>query len=482
MSGSLFEEDGPVPALEDAPADAPLAERMRPRTLEEYVGQEHLVGEGKLLRGILEQGASQSLIFWGPPGSGKTTVARLVARASELRFVPFSAVLSGIKEIRKVMAESERERARSGRRTLLFVDEIHRFNKAQQDAFLPYVERGDILLIGATTENPSFEVIPALLSRSRVLILQPLGIEDVVRILRGALEDGERGLAGQLAASDRALEAIARAADGDARRALTLLETAAGLARAGGARSEGAALDSGGDASTPRSDSSPAPNAASIPSPHPPKGTDAPKDGPGVTESQQNSPKPAIPQLTPALLMEAVQKKQLHYDKGGEEHYNLISALHKSVRNSDATASVYWLTRMLESGEDRRFLARRIIRIAIEDIGLADPGALRACLDADETYHRLGSPEGELALVQAIVHLARAPKDNTAYKAYAQARADIAEHGAGPVPLHLRNASTNLMREAGYGKGYRYAHDDPDAAGEMQCMPDNLQDRDYFAD
>jgi len=476
VSGSLFGEEEVVPAFEEAPADAPLAERMRPRTLEEYVGQEHLVGEGKLLRGILEQGASQSLIFWGPPGSGKTTVARLVARASELRFVPFSAVLSGIKEIRKVMAESELERARSGRRTLLFVDEIHRFNKAQQDAFLPYVERGDILLIGATTENPSFEVIPALLSRSRVLILQPLRIEDVVRILRGALEDGERGLGGQLAASDRALEAIARAADGDARRALTLLETAAGLVQSGGGAQLGrAASGSAGDAPTP-------PPAAPIPNPHPPEGTDAPKDGPGVTESPENSPKPNLPELTPALLMEAVQKKQLHYDKGGEEHYNLISALHKSVRNSDATASVYWLTRMLESGEDRRFLARRIIRIAIEDIGLADPGALRACLDADETYHRLGSPEGELALVQAIVHLARAPKDNTAYKAYAQARADIAEHGAGPVPLHLRNASTNLMREAGYGKGYRYAHDDPDAANEMECMPDGLRDRDYFKD
>ena len=471
MSDSLFEDASDTPQLLDAPADAPLAERMRPRTLEEYVGQEHLVGEGKLLRRVLEEGATQSLIFWGPPGSGKTTVARLVARASSMRFVPFSAVLSGIKEIRTVMVASERERARTGQRTLLFVDEIHRFNKAQQDAFLPYVERGDILLIGATTENPSFEVIPALLSRSRVLVLEPLAMEAVVRILRAALEDRERGLAGCMRASDRALEAIARAADGDARRALTLLETAAGLVvgKDGLARGNGRAAQ-------PSKTTEP---KKPIPNPHPPKGMDAPDDESGDAGCQTNSVKD-VPELTPALLMEAVQRKQLHYDKGGEEHYNLISALHKSVRNSDATAAVYWLTRMLESGEERRYLARRIIRIAIEDIGLADPQALRVCLDADETYHRLGSPEGELALVQAVVYLARASKDNSAYRAYGEARADIQNHGAGPVPLHLRNASTNLMKEAGYGKGYRYAHDDPDAAKEMRCMPENLLDRDYF--
>ena len=434
MSDSLF---GPAHVEistawfdEAVPKDAPLAERMRPRSLEEYCGQAHLVGEGKILRSILETGATQSLIFWGPPGTGKTTVARLVARASAMRFVPFSAVLAGIKEIRKVMAESEQERRHSGRRTLVFIDEIHRVNKAQQDAFLPYVERGDILLIGATTENPSFEVISALLSRSRVLILQPLGIEDVTSILRRALDDEERGLAGAMEATDRALEAIARAADGDARRALTLLETAAGLARA----------------------------------------------------DRETSADGAQPELTPALLMEAVQTRQLHYDKGGEEHFNLISALHKNVRNSNATASIYWLTRMLESGEDRRYLARRLIRIAVEDIGLADPGALRVCLDADETYHRLGSPEGELALIQAVTYMARAKKDNSAYRAYDLARADIKESGAAPVPLHLRNASTNLMKEAGYGKGYRYAHDDPNAADEMECMPDVLAGKDYFED
>lgn len=415
---------------EAAPADAPLAERMRPRSLEEYCGQEHLVGEGKILRSILDTGAKQSMIFWGPPGTGKTTVARLVARASEMHFVPFSAVLSGIKEIRAVMAESESERKRSGRRTLVFIDEIHRFNKAQQDAFLPYVERGDILLIGATTENPSFEVISALLSRSRVLVLEPLRIENVVSILRRALADGERGLGGVMVAKDRALEAIARASDGDARRALTLLETAAGM----------------------------------------------------VTSQSRSVDDGDKPELTPTLLMEAVQKRQLHYDKGGEEHFNLISALHKSVRNSDATASVYWLTRMLESGEDRRYLARRLIRIAVEDVGLADTGALRVCLDADETYHRLGSPEGELALIQAVAYMAKAPKDNSAYKAYDKARADIKEAGAAPVPMHLRNASTMLMKEAGYGKGYRYAHDDPNAADEMECMPDALQGRDYFDD
>jgi putative ATPase len=418
----LFDEEtaraDPLPAPE---AGAPLAERMRPRTLAEFVGQRHLVGEGRILARLLAGEQHQSLILWGPPGSGKTTLARLIAAAGHLRFVPFSAVLSGIKEIKEVMAEAVRMRKRDGEATLLFVDEIHRFNKAQQDAFLPHVERGDILLIGATTENPSFEIVGPLLSRARTVVLQPLGEEELAAILRHAVEDGERGLGGRIAAGEAELLLFARAADGDARRALTLLETAATLLGGAGA-------------------------------------------------------------LTPAVAAEALQEKILRYDKGGEEHYNLISALHKSVRNSDASAAVYWLTRMLAAGEDRRYLARRMIRMAVEDIGLADPAALRVALDATETFERLGEPEGDLALVQAAVYLARAPKSNAIDKAYGRARADVERTSAEPVPLHLRNASTKLMREVGYGKGYRYVHDDPAAATEMTCLPPGLAGRDYFAD
>ncbi len=420
MSGGLFEDDEREDPLAPAPDGAPLAERLRPRSLEEFVGQGHLVGEGKILARVLAGEQRQSLILWGPPGSGKTTLARLIAGAASLRFVPFSAVLSGIKEIKEVMARAGRERARNGRPTLLFVDEIHRFNKAQQDAFLPYVERGDVLLIGATTENPSFEVVGPLLSRARTLVLKPLEGPELVAILRRALDD-DRGLGGRVRAGDEALEAIAAAADGDARRALTLLETAATLLGEEG-------------------------------------------------------------ELTMDVLAEALQRKVLRYDKSGEEHYNLISALHKSVRNSDANASVYWLTRMLEAGEDRRYLARRLIRIAVEDVGLADPDALRVTLDAADTFDRLGEPEGDLALVQAAVYLARAPKSNAVYVAHGRARADVEETSAEPVPLHLRNAPTPLMREAGYGEGYRYAHDDPDAVDEMPCLPPALRGRDYFRD
>ena len=421
MADGLFDE--PELAAKDLsrlpPRDAPLAERMRPRTIDEFIGQRHLVGEERVLGRALRDGETQSMVLGGPPGSGKTTLARLIAAKSEARFVPFSAVMSGIKEIKSVMSAAEAERKRVGKRTLVFIDEIHRFNKAQQDAFLPFVERGDIVLIGATTENPSFEVISALLSRVRVLILEPLSVEDVVSILRRALEDAERGLAGRVRADDATLTAIAHASDGDARRALTLLETAAGLVR------EGEAIDD-------------------------------------------------------RALREALQKKALHYDKSGEEHFNLISALHKSVRNSDENASLYWITRMMQAGEDGNYIARRLIRMASEDIGLADPRALRVTLDAAEAFERLGYPEGKLALAQAAVYLARAKKSNAEYVALGRAEDDVERTAAQPVPLHLRNATTELMKRAGYGHGYRYAHDDPKATEEMTCLPPDLAGRDYF--
>jgi putative ATPase len=377
-----------------------------------------LLGPDAFLSRALESGLTQSLILWGPPGSGKTTLARLIAAKSGLRFVPFSAVLSGIKEVKAVMAEAAGELARSKVRSLLFVDEIHRFNKAQQDAFLPYVERGEILLIGATTENPSFELNSALLSRARTLILQPLSPQDLVGLLERALASPE-GLAGAFEASDDVLARMAQAADGDARRALNLLESAAALAPQGG-------------------------------------------------------------RIDEAVLGHALQKKVLAYDKAGEEHYNLISALHKSIRNSDENAALYWLVRMLEAGEDRIFIARRMIRMAVEDVGLADPFALRIALDAAETWERLGTPEGELALAQAAVYLARTKKSNALYVAYDEAARDVERTSAEPVPLHLRNAPTHLMKQAGYGFGYRYAHDDPKAKDEMTCLPPSLLDRRYF--
>ncbi|MFN0009632.1 MAG: replication-associated recombination protein A [Planctomycetota bacterium] len=423
MGESLFPEmESAADELSRPPRpDAPLAERMRPRTVEEFVGQEHLVGSGHLLERALAGDARQSLILWGPPGTGKTTLARLVAARSAMRFVPYSAVLSGIKEIKGVMAAAEAERARTGKRTLLFVDEFHRFNRAQQDAFLPYVERGDILLIGATTENPSFEINGALLSRMKTLVLKPLGVAEITRILRRALGDPERGLGGRARASDAVLESIAHASDGDARRALTALETAVGL---------------------------------------------MPREGPG--------------EIDEALVREALQKKVLLYDTSGEEHYNVISALHKSIRNSDADAALYWISRMMEAGEDGMYIARRLVRMASEDIGLADPAALGIAVDAGRAFELLGYPEGKLMLAQAAVYLARAPKSNALYVALGEAEEDVAKTAADPVPLHLRNATTSLMKEVGYGKGYRYAHEDPQAREEMPCLPAALEGRKYL--
>ncbi len=405
-------------------APAPLADRMRPRTLDEMVGQGHLVGPGKVLRRAIEEGNLHSMILWGPPGTGKTTLALLLAQVASARFVTFSAVLSGVKEIRQVMVEAEADRARRGRRTILFVDEIHRFNKAQQDAFLPYVEKGDIVLVGATTENPSFEVNAALLSRCRVYVLQPLAEEDLVGILARALAEPERGLGGAGVDADaEALRPITLLAGGDARSALNILELAVGMEKTR-------------------------------------------PGGPG--------------RLTESTIREAAQKKTLLYDKAGEEHYNLISALHKSLRDSDPDGALYWLGRMLDAGEDPLYIARRLVRFASEDVGNADPGALRLTLDAKEAYHFLGTPEGELALAQAACYLALAPKSNAVYAAWNEVREDIREKPAEPVPLHLRNAPTGLMANLGYGRDYQYAHDAPDAVVDQEHLPDALRGRTYY--
>jgi len=398
----------------------PLADRMRPRTLDEFVGQEHLVAPGKPLRTQIERDDLGSLIFWGPPGTGKTTLAQIIARVTKAEFIEFSAVLAGIKEIKQVMAEAERAR-QYGTRTIVFVDEIHRFNKAQQDAFLPHVEKGNIRLIGATTENPSFEIISALLSRSRVYTLKPLTEDQIVLLLRRALADAERGLAApNLRASDEVLAKIASYSSGDARAAYNALEVAASLAS--GAKTE----------------------------------------------------------ITDAIVTDALQKRVLLYDKAGEEHYNLISALHKSVRNSDPDAALYWLARMLEAGEDPLYIARRVVRMAVEDIGLADPGALALCMAARDAVDFIGMPEGNLALAQAVVYLSVAPKSNALYTAYGEVQQDVEQTAAEPVPLHLRNAPTGLMKGMGYGQGYRYAHDLEEKVADMQCLPDNLRDRVYY--
>ncbi len=407
---SLFDTTPPE-APKTSDPKRPLAERMRPERLEDFIGQDHILGPGKPLRRQIERDELTSIILWGPPGVGKTTLATLIARITRCEFIPFSAVLSGIKEIKLVMADAERLR-RLGRRTILFIDEIHRFNKAQQDAFLPYVERGDIILIGATTENPSFEVISALLSRSRVYALRGLTVPETIALLKRALP------VVHLTAGDDLLEQIAIYANGDGRQAYNTLEAAAAASPAG--------------------------------------------------------------ELTEAAVQDAMQRKVLLYDKGGEEHFNLISALHKSVRSSDADAALYWLTRMLEAGEDRMYIARRLVRMAIEDISLADPRALEQCVAAMQAVHFLGIPEGDLALGQAAIYLSVAPKSDAAYRAMAAVREDVEKTIAEPVPMQLRNAPTKAMKEWGYSEGYQHAHQFEGAIPDMECLPESLSGKQWY--
>ena len=402
-----------------ARAHTPLAERIRPRDLDELLGQEEILGPGTPLRAAIESDIVGSLILWGPPGSGKTTLARIIALRTQSEFVPYSAVLAGIKEIRAVMQEAEQRRNLFGKRTILFIDEIHRFNKAQQDAFLPHVEAGDVTLIGATTENPSFEVNAALLSRCRVVLLRQLGPEELRKVMERALSDRERGLGGRgIEVASDAMEWVVRLANGDARFVLNVLEAAAG--------------------------------------------------------SKKNT------LITLADLEKTVQRKALLYDKSGEEHFNLISALHKSLRNSDPDAGLYWLARMLEAGEDPLYIARRLVRFASEDVGLADPQALAVAVAAKDAFHFIGLPEGKLALAQSVVYLATAPKSNALYRGYTEAAQDALEEISEPVPLHLRNPVTRDMKGWGYGKGYQYAHEFEEKTTGMDCLPKNLMGKLYY--
>jgi len=418
---NLFGTAEPEPEL---PSEAPLADRVRPRTLDELVGQDHILGPGRPLRRAIESDELFSMIFWGPPGSGKTTIAKIIESKTKSEFISFSAVISGVADIRKVIERARKAYRSYGRRTILFIDEIHHFNKAQQDAFLPHVEDGTIILIGSTTENPSFEVNPALLSRTKVYVLNPLSESDLKVILERALKDSERGLGRyKMKLEEGVLDFMANYGDGDARRALNVLEMAVMV---------------------------------------------APPDKDGVRV------------ITLDLVQDVVGKKALLYDKAGEEHYNLISALHKSVRGSDPDAAIYWLTRMLEAGEDPLYIARRLVRMAVEDIGAADPMALSVATAAKDAYHFLGSPEGELALVEAAVYLATAPKSNALYKAFNRAREDVRRTGSLPVPLHIRNAPTKLMKDLGYGRDYRYDHDFEDSFSGQEHLPEELRGRRYY--